>query len=133
MIEQVNSFDYLGSVVPYEKEVDIDNNLNNYLKITGIIYHTFRPQKTWKKIRINLHNTLSLTALLHNSGNWIIIMRDWRRITAAEMKYMRKTAGYSWIDYKTNTVIEKQLNITPVLDKIQEYRRYVATYKQNVP
>jgi histone deacetylase complex regulatory component SIN3 len=26
-------------------------------------------------------------------------------------------------DYKTNTVIAKELNITPVLDKVQHYRR----------
>jgi hypothetical protein len=42
---------------------------------------------------------------------------------ATGMKYMRKTAGYTWIDRKTNTEIAKELNITPVLDKIQEYRR----------
>jgi len=36
---------------------------------------------------------------------------------------MRKTAGYTWIDRKTNTEIAKDLNITPVLDKIQECRR----------
>jgi hypothetical protein len=30
---------------------------------------------------------------------------------------MRKTAGCTWIDNKTNTEIAKQLNITPVLDK----------------
>jgi hypothetical protein len=33
---------------------------------------------------------------------------------------MRITAGYTWIDYKTNTWIAKELNITSVLDKIQE-------------
>jgi hypothetical protein len=26
--------------------------------------------------------------------------RDTRRIRAAEMKYMRRTAGYTWTDYK---------------------------------
>jgi hypothetical protein len=31
--------------------------------------------------------------------------RDTRRITAAQMKYMRTTAGYTWTDYKTNTKI----------------------------
>jgi len=36
---------------------------------------------------------------------------------------MRKTAGYTWTDCKTNMEIAKELNITPVLDKIQEYRR----------
>jgi hypothetical protein len=49
--------------------------------------------------------------------------RDGRRITASEMKYVRKTAGYTWTDYKTNTDISKELNITPVLDKIQDYRK----------
>jgi hypothetical protein len=33
-------------------------------------------------------------------------------ITAAEMKYMRRTAGYTWTDYKTNTQIAKDLKIT---------------------
>jgi hypothetical protein len=28
--------------------------------------------------------------------------RDARRTTAAEMKYMRRTARYIWTDYKTN-------------------------------
>jgi hypothetical protein len=37
------------------------------------------------------------------------------------MKYMRKTAGYTWTDYKTNTGIAKDLNRTAVLDKTQEH------------
>jgi hypothetical protein len=46
IIEQVNSLNSLGSLISYEKEVNIDDKLNYYLKITGIINHTFRPQKT---------------------------------------------------------------------------------------
>jgi hypothetical protein len=48
-------------------------------------------------------------------------VRDARRITAAEMKYMRKIVGYTWTDYKTNTEIAQEVNTTPVLDKIHEY------------
>jgi len=44
--------------------------------------------------------------------------RDARRITAAEMKYMRRKAGYNWTDYKTNAQIAKELKITPILDKL---------------
>ena len=36
---------------------------------------------------------------------------------------MRRTAGYTWTDYKTNTQITKELKITPVLDKLLEYKR----------
>jgi hypothetical protein len=48
---------------------------------------------------------------------------DARRIIAAEMKYIRKTARYTWTDYTANTDIAKELKITLVLDKILEYKR----------
>ena len=70
------------------------------MKITGILNNVFRPQKTHKKTRIKLYNTLALPVLLCGSETWTIKARDARRITAAEMKYMRRTAGYTWTDYK---------------------------------
>ena len=49
------------------------------------------------------------------------------------MKYIRK-AEYTWTDYKTNTEIAKELNTTPVLDKIQEYRRnWLQHINRNAP
>ena len=82
----------------YEKELDIDNKIHNHLKITGILNNVFRPQKTLKKTRIKLYNTLALLVLLYGSETWTIKARDVRRITAAEMTYMRKTTGYTWTD-----------------------------------
>jgi len=35
--------------------------------------------------------------LLYGSKTWTIKGRDARRITAAEIEYMRRTAGYTWI------------------------------------
>jgi len=71
IIEKVNSFNYLGNIF-YEKELDIDNKLNNYMKITGILNNVFRPQKTLKKTRIKLYNTLALPVLLYGSETWIL-------------------------------------------------------------
>ena len=93
------------------------SKLHKHLKITGIINNVLRPQKTLKKTRIILYNTLALPVLLYGSETWTIKARDARRITAAEMKYMRRTAGYTWTDYKTNTQITKELKITPILHK----------------
>ena len=45
------------------------------------------------------------------------------------MKYMWRRAGYTWTDYKTNTQITKELKITPILDKLLEYKR---NWKQHV-
>jgi len=46
LIEQINLFNYLGNMISYEGELDIDNKLNNFLKLTGILNNAFRPQKT---------------------------------------------------------------------------------------
>ena len=35
----------LWTGIYYEKELDIDNKLRNYLKMTGILNNVFRPQK----------------------------------------------------------------------------------------
>jgi DNA-binding CsgD family transcriptional regulator len=51
--------------------------------------------------------------LLYGSETGTVKARGTRRITAAEMKYMRITAGYIWTDYKTNAQIAKGLKITP--------------------
>ena len=53
----------------------------------------FRPQKTLKKTTIKLYNTLALPVLIYGSETWTVKASDARRITAAEMKYTRRTAG----------------------------------------
>jgi hypothetical protein len=76
-------------------------------------------KKTFKKTRIKLYKTLALPVLFYGSETWTIKARDARKITAAAMKYMR-TAGYTWTDYKTNTVkpvlngISRDQNIFPL-------------------
>ena len=93
------------------------------MKIRGILNNELRPQKTLKKTRIKLYNTLAFPVLLYGSETWTIKARDAGRITAAEMKYMRRTAGYTWTDCKTNTQIAKELKITHILDKLLEHKR----------
>ena len=44
-----SKFVYLGNMIFYEKVLDIDNQLHNYLKITGILNNVFRPQKLLRK------------------------------------------------------------------------------------
>jgi hypothetical protein len=46
---------------------------------------------------------------LYGCETWTFNARDARRISTAEMKYvyMRRRAGHTWTDYKTNTQIAK--------------------------
>ena len=71
-----------------------------------------------------------------NPITWTIKASDARRITAAEMKHMRRTAGYTWTDYKTNTQIHKfvkELKITSILDKLLECKRSWIQHVNRVP
>ena len=67
--------------------------------------------------------TLVLPALLYGSENWTQTVSKRRRIEAAEMKLLRPLAGYILYDHKTNDYIRSELQITDILDKIDEYRR----------
>jgi hypothetical protein len=49
------------------------------------------------------------------------------------MKYIRRTAGYTWTDYKTNAQIAKELKITPMLDKLLEYNRSWIQHVNRMP
>jgi len=83
----------------------------------------FTPQNTLRKTRIQLYYTLARPVLLYGSETWTPKVRGARRITQTEMKYMRRTAGYTWTDYKTNAQITKELKIIPILEKLMEYKR----------
>jgi hypothetical protein len=71
--------------------------------------------------------------LLYGSETWTVKTRDARRISASEIKYMRSTAGYTWTDYKTNTQIAKELKLTPILDKLLEYKRNWIQHVNRMP
>jgi hypothetical protein len=78
-------------VVTVVKQTIKDENWYISTYTTGIISNVFRPMKT----RIKVYNTLALPTLLYSSENWTIKTRDATRVTAAEMKYIRRAAEYT--------------------------------------
>jgi hypothetical protein len=60
--------------------------------------------------------------LLYGSEAWTLKEQDKSRIAAAEMKFMRKTAKYTWQDHKRNQDITEELKMQPVIEKINNYK-----------
>jgi len=56
-----------------------------------------------------------------------------RRIETAEMKLLRPLAGYTLHDHKTNDYIRRELRITGILDKTDEYRWNWLSHLQRMP
>jgi hypothetical protein len=49
------------------------------------------------------------------------------------MKCVRRMAGYTWTDYKTNAQIAKESKITPISDKLLEYKRSWIQHVNRMP
>jgi len=72
---------------------------------------------------LKIYNTLVLPTFLYGSENWTLTALQKRRIEAAEMKLLRPLAVYTLRDQQTNDYIRREIRITGILDKIDEYRR----------
>jgi len=46
---------------------------------------------------------------------------------------MRRTAGFTWTDYETNTQITKELKITPIFEKLLQYKRNWIQHVNRMP
>jgi len=102
------------------------------LQLIGTIKRTI-----FKKVRaetiLKIYNTLVLPTFLYGSENWTLTALQRRRIEEAEMKLLRSLAGYTLYDHKTNDYICRELRITRILDKIDEYRRNWLSHLQRMP
>jgi len=82
---------------------------------------------------LKIYITLVLPTFLYGSENWTLTALQRRRIEAAEMKLLRPLAGYTRYDHKTNDYISRELQITGILDKIDEYRQNWLLHLQRMP
>jgi len=82
---------------------------------------------------LKIYNTLILPTFLYGSENWTLTALQRRGIEAAEMKLLKPLAGCTLYDHKTNDYIRRELRITDILDKIDEYRRNWLSHLQRMP
>jgi hypothetical protein len=72
--------------------------------------------------------------ILQNYGSetWTPRKRDWNRIQVAEMKYLRTVKGCTRLDQIRNEDIRNELGISPLGEKIMEYRNKWIAHLQRM-
>jgi methyl coenzyme M reductase subunit D len=123
LIEQVNSFKYLGCNVKTHKiNMDLEDNTEKHNKINGIIKRHFgknmRPQ-----IQVRMYNVLSKPAILYGNETWILRSQDCRRIGTSQMRFLRAIAGVTLRDRIRNEDVRKRLQTGNVVEDIKQYQR----------
>jgi len=101
------------------------------IKIGTIKRTIFRKVRTETILKI--YNTLIVPTFLNWSENWTVTASQRRRIEAAEMKLLRPLAGCTLHDHKIKDFISREVKITGILDRIDEYRLNWHLHLQRMP
>jgi hypothetical protein len=75
---------------------------------------------------------MAVPVLLYDSETWTLRKRDWNRIQAAKMKYLRTVKGCTRLDQIRNEDIRHELGISPLSEKIIEYRNKWKSHLQRM-
>jgi hypothetical protein len=79
------------------------SKVSKFVKTIGILNQVFKPLIV-KAYKIKHYRTLARPALTYTYGSkaWTIRKADEKRLQAKEIKFMRKTAGFTLLDHKRN-------------------------------
>jgi hypothetical protein len=121
ILEQVNTFNYLGCALSYEGEKDMEVKISKFVKSIGVMNSIFKSSLVQKHTRLQVYKTLARPVLSYGSEAWTIKKADEKRLQESEMKFMRRTVGYTHSDQKQSEDILKELQIEPVITHVQNY------------
>jgi hypothetical protein len=72
ILEQVNTFTYLGCNISYQEEKDIHSKITIFLQILGLLNNTLKPNLIQRSTILKLYKTSVLPTLLYGSEIWTI-------------------------------------------------------------
>jgi len=122
-LQQVKNFKFLSCEISYENEGDIQQKLAKFAQKLGILNNIFKPALVQKISRIKVHNAPALPILLYGSENRTRKKKkDEKRLTSIEIKFFRKTAGYTLFDHERNEEILEEARVGPVDEKLRKYK-----------
>ena len=77
-----------------------------------------------------MYKTLAVPMVTYGSEIWALKKKDKKRIEAAEMKILRRTAGVSLRDRQRSEEIRKLLGVTPIVQRRKTYRKHFQALAQ---
>ena len=122
-LETVEQFTYLGTIFTSNGKIgqEIKNRIYQATKTYYQINKTIVNKKeVSEKTKMQIYRTVFLPTLLYGSESWARTTKTDQRITATEMKYLRRVANKTKWDRERNAKIRKDLKVKPVVDMIKE-------------
>ena len=116
-IEQVDQYKYLGVEISTDgtNTKEISTRIEKALKVYFNMRNVFINKKEISKnTKISIFKSIYRPVLLYGCETWTLNQQDKSRIQAAEMKYLRRVAGFTKLDRQRNDDIRKSLEVEPI-------------------
>jgi hypothetical protein len=102
----------------------IDKDINNRIKKANQIYYEINNTVLGKKgvdlqTKIQIYKSVHIPALTYGAESWHLTTRHESRITATEMKFLRRIVGQTRRDKWRNNRIRETLDQEPILNYIE--------------
>ena len=113
-VEQVSNIRYLGTII--DEKGDYAGEINSRIASTTNLYHMMKNEFIGKreisvKTKTTVYKAIYLPTLLYGCESWVTTERLHQKLQAAEMKYLRRVAGFSLLDKIRNDTIRNKLEM----------------------
>lgn len=108
---------------PTYREIDVSGIITKFLKVAGFTNRIVAQSNARRETKLKIYNTFAISILKYGCKVWALKKKDKGRITAAEMQFTRRSAGYTLLNKKKNADIMNELRATSIIVKIRNYRR----------
>jgi exonuclease III len=121
-LRQVEKFKYLGVFFSSDGKGDVE--LNTRIGQAGAVMRELgrsvvRKAELSQKAKISVFNSIYIPTLTYGHETWVMTERIRSRVQAAEMRFLRGVVGVSRLDRVRNTTIRENLQVEPLLLRIE--------------
>ena len=125
MLEEVESFSYLGSEVGQTTKVEREVTVR--LKKAGTVYQmwrwkVFRSRNLSKTTKLRAFRTLVMSILLYGAETWPATQQDIRKLKTFHMRCLRDILGITLWDRRRNTDILEETGELPIEEQLRQKR-----------
>lgn len=121
-IKEVKKIKYLGTMTDSQGRLkdEILNRINKVNAVYRTLYKTFfNKREITKETKRRVYESVLVPTLIYGCESWVLTNYLKSRITACEMKILRKIEGVTKLDKVRNETIRRNLKVKSVIEKIE--------------
>ena len=122
VLEVVEEYKYLGTM--FGRNGKVNDEIKYRIKQATNVYYQLNQtilgkKEVSQKTKIQIYNTIYKPTLLYGAESWPVNNKIEQKITAAEMKYLRRISNKTKRDMIRNTKIREDLKVKPITEYIE--------------